>query len=79
MPKNPKASALKKLRAAALRIDLILCLNEVEDEYIVGSLKKSLRSLRSALRVLDPNQRLPSVLLDTKLGRSIQEAKKSIP
>ena len=52
MPTNPKASAIKKLRDVCLRIDVILCVNEVNDPDIEGSLRKCHRSLRSALRIL---------------------------
>ena len=34
------------------------------------------RQLRSALKLLDPNTRLPDVLLDTRLGKVIQEGEK---
>jgi hypothetical protein len=77
MPKKTKATALKQLREACLRLDVILCLNEVQDEAIEHSLGVCLRKLRSALKTLDPKTRLPDVLLDTRLGKSIQEAKKA--
>lgn len=74
MPRLSKASALKKIRDACLRADVILAMNEVEDQWINESLGVCVKNLRAALKILDPAHRPPDMMRDTALGRDIQKS-----
>src|SRR4051794_16872911 len=76
--KTPSArhKAIEGLRDAHLRLDLVYCLNELrgEQEWIACWIRLSKQKIGRMLRFMEPKRRLPNVMDDTELGRSIKEA-----
>lgn len=68
---------IEELRDAYLRLEYIYTMNELceDQEWIEKFMVIAKRKIGRSLKALEPKRRLPSVLHDTKLGRSIKESR----